>query len=354
MSALARMLDANYNRAREALRVMEDAARFAFNDESLCEALKALRHDLREALASLPPGWMEANRDTHGDVGTTISTDAEMSRADLRDVVIAAGKRLTEALRVMEETGKTMDGGLAGKIESLRYRAYDIDQRLILRMGGGRAQQWRACLLLTKSLCRRPWREVLVEAMAGGVDCVQVREKAMDGGELAAHAREVIAAARPGGTTVIVNDRADVALAAGADGVHLGQTDLSVRDVRRIAGRNLIVGVSTHDLNEATKAVEEGADYCGVGAMFPSSTKQRETSGIAYLRQFTQRFPKTPHLAIGGITPANVGEVVAAGGKGVAASSAICCADDPEAVARSLRARIGGLEARGGASDSKG
>lgn len=373
MSSIARMLDANCNRAREALRVMEDAARFALNDEPLSAALKSLRHDLRETIAHFPAGWLEANRDTHGDVGTSITTAAEMSRANLGDVVIAAGKRLTEALRVMEEAGKTFDANAAGRIEALRYRAYDLDQRLVLRFGSGHAQQWRLCLLLTKSLCKRPWREVLAAAIDGGVDCVQVREKDMDAGELVAHVREVIAIARgatasdrmggresavrteedershglPCGpsrgthSTVIVNDRADIAHAAGADGLHLGQTDMGVRDVRRIAGRNLIVGVSTHDLNEAQRAVEDGADYCGVGAVFGSSTKQRETSGIAYLKQFIERFPHTPHLAIGGIAPANVGEVIAAGAKGVAVSAAICRADDPAAVVRSICASIG-------------
>lgn len=337
MSAIARMLDANVNRAREALRVMEDAARFGLDDATLSAELKTLRHALGDALRSLPPGWLEAHRDTPGDVGTTIKTDAEMSRkGGLADVVIAAGKRLAEALRVIEEACKTVDSAIAHRIESLRYRAYDVDQRLTLRLCSGRAKQWRLCLLLSVALCKRPWREVLAAAIEGGVDCVQVREKQLDGGDLAAHVREVITEVRPSGGAVIVNDRADVALAAGADGVHLGQTDLRVRDVRRLAGRNLIVGVSTHNLIEAQRAVDDGADYCGVGAMFPSSTKPREASGIAYLISFIERFPNTPHLAIGGITSENVGEIVAAGARGVAVSSAICSADDPRAVARSL------------------
>src|SRR4029453_2076643 len=117
MSAIARILDANANRAREALRVMEDAARFALNDEALSAELKSLRHDLRAVIDSLPAGWLEANRDTPGDVGTAISNQSEMSRADLRDIVVAAGKRLTEALRAIEEAGKTIDADLACGVE---------------------------------------------------------------------------------------------------------------------------------------------------------------------------------------------------------------------------------------------
>ena len=346
MSAIARILDANANRAREALRVMEDAARFALNDEALSAQVKSLRHDLRAAIDSLPAGWLQANRDTPGDVGTVITNEAELSRADLREIVVAAGKRSTEALRAIEEASKTIDADLARSIESLRYRAYDLDQRLSLRFGSSRARQWRLCLLLTKALCRRPWLQTLEQAISGGVDCVQVREKEMDGGELASHAREVIAIARRLNISVVINDRVDVALATGADGVHLGQSDLSVGDARRLAGQTLIVGVSTHDLNEADRAVGEGADYCGVGAMFPSSTKQRATSGIAYLKQFVARFPNVPHLAIGGITPQNVGETFAAGAKGVAVSSAICAAENPGDAARAIVRAIAGGASR--------
>src|SRR6186997_2029720 len=109
MSSHARIIDANANRAREALRVMEDAARFALNDSKLTEQLKSLRHDLRAALDLLPPGILEANRDTPGDVGTTISTSAEMDRHTLLEVVVAAGKRLSESLRSIEEVSKTIN-----------------------------------------------------------------------------------------------------------------------------------------------------------------------------------------------------------------------------------------------------
>jgi thiamine-phosphate pyrophosphorylase len=273
MPAAARILDANANRAREALRVMEDAARFALDDARLCAQLKSLRHDLREALAGLPPGWLEANRDTAGDVGTSIETQAESARGGLPDVAVAAGKRLGEALRVIEEVGKTVDPGLAREVEAIRYRFYDVESALHLRLGGARARQWRVCVLLTESLCRRPWPEVLAAVVDAGTDCLQVREKQMTAADLVRRARQVIEVARPAGVTVIVNDRLDVAQAAGADGVHLGQQDLAVADARRAVGRSLLIGASTHDLDEARIAVEAGADYCGVGQMFTTMTR---------------------------------------------------------------------------------
>jgi thiamine-phosphate pyrophosphorylase len=338
MSAAARILDANVNRAREALRVMEDAARFALDDAELCAQLKTLRHDLREALAGLAPGWLEANRDTAGDVGTSIETPAEGDRRGLGDIAVAAGKRLGEALRVIEEVGKTIDPGLARGVEAIRYRAYDVERALHLRLGGARARQWRVCVLLTESLCRRPWSEVLAAVVEAGADCIQVREKQMTAAELVRRVRQVIDICRPAGAAVIVNDRLDVAQAADADGVHLGREDLAIVDARRAVGRTLLVGASTHDLEEARAAVEAGADYCGVGMMFRTATRLEATpAGAPYLRAFRERFPAMPHLAIGGITPDNVGLLIDAGAKGVAVSSAVCGAEQPGAVVGSLR-----------------
>src|SRR5205814_977322 len=103
-----------------------------------------------------------------------IATDSESRRGGLLDIVIAAGKRLGESLRVIEELCKTINVDIARRIEALRYRAYIVEQQLQQRFGTGRATQWRCCLLLTQSMCKRPWREVLRSTIEGGADCVQV------------------------------------------------------------------------------------------------------------------------------------------------------------------------------------
>ncbi|MBL9141324.1 MAG: thiamine phosphate synthase, partial [Phycisphaerae bacterium] len=156
MSAVARVMDANANRAREALRVLEDAARLALDDAALSSQLKDIRHALQGALAALPVGWLEANRNTAHDVGRTVKGEHELHRADYRAVVIAAGKRLGEALRSLEECMKTVQPSASAEIERLRYRAYEVEQALVLRLGSGARAQWRVCVLLTESLCARP------------------------------------------------------------------------------------------------------------------------------------------------------------------------------------------------------
>lgn len=339
MPSVLRILDANANRAREALRVMEEAARFLLNDESLCAALKNLRHDFSRTLAAVP--GLEENRDTPGDVGTTIKTASQHQRESIADVVIAAGKRLSEALRAIEEYGKTLGdiigaAGFSAIIERLRYQGYDIEQRLNRAMGSGLRKQWRLCVLLTRDLCTpHHWSHVLDECLAAGVDCIQVREKNTDAGWLLEHAKEVVARCR-GKASVIINDRPDVALLAGADGVHLGQTDLPCSEVRKIVGRQLLVGVSTSHIDQAKRAQQEGADYCGVGPMFPTTTKKKDhIVGPAYLRDYLA-WNQLPHLAIAGINAGNLPELIAAGVQGIAVSSAVCGAEDVRAAAQSL------------------
>ncbi len=345
MSSVARAIDANANRAREALRVLEDAARFSLDDAALTERFKAVRHGLQGALAALPPGWLEANRDTANDVGRTVKGEHELQRADYHAVVSAAGKRLGEALRSIEECLKTVAPNAAVAVESLRYQSYECEREIVVRMGSPARAQWRVCVLLTQALCKRPWMDVLAGAIEGGADAIQVREKELGTRELASMVRHAVReCARAGvapGVAVIVNDRVDVALACGASGAHLGQHDLEIADARRLAGTGFIIGASTHSMAEADAAVADGADYCGVGAMFATATKPSVApQGAAYLQQYIERHGRVAHLAIGGITPANIGALAAAGARGVAVSSCVCAADDPASVVRALRSAL--------------
>ena len=246
MDPRARMIDANANRAREALRVMEDLARFALDDADLSARLKQARHDLAAAMAPITASLggepaLLAWRDTPADVGTTISTDAESRRAGTRDIAAAAGKRLTEALRVIEECAKVDPSpdpprpAAAALIESIRYRAYELERCLLTALGAGAAPQWKLCILITESLCaHHPWQRIAEEAIAGGADALQLREKQLEGAELLRRARWLVDLAKASGAAhrpaIIINDRPDIALLAGADAVHLGQTDLPVRE----------------------------------------------------------------------------------------------------------------------------
>ena len=343
MPSVLRIIDANANRSREALRVMEEAARFILNDADLAGAIKLLRHDLDQTLAKI--AGLTAWRDTPGDVGTSLTTAREAKRDSVGEVVIAAGKRLSEALRTIEEYSKvlgTSANDLPVAIEQLRYRGYELERRLNQAMGANHIKQWRLCVLISQDICgRNDWLMVAAAAIDGGADCIQLREKPLDDGELLRRVSDLVKLARPRQVTVIVNDRPDIALLAGADGVHLGQDDLPCAQVRRIFGRQLLIGVSTANLDQAQRAAGDGADYCGVGPMFPSTTKHKDIiAGPEYLQAYLA-WGKRPHLAIGGIDHKNLASLVKLGIAGIAVSSCVCGSPDPAATCRQLREELG-------------
>src|SRR6266850_2663422 len=336
---LLRILDANANRAREALRVMEDYARFSLNHKGLSAELKELRHGLAEALKEYL-GEAILHRDVQGDVGVEIKTEAEGTRQDLDDVVVAAGKRLGEALRVIEEVLKIVDSSAASRVEKLRYAAYTAEQKIARTLRPGSFDHVRLYVLITESICKRPWFQAAKEAIEGGADCLQLREKTLESGELLKRAKQLVKLCRQNDVLCIINDRADIALAARADGVHVGQEDLPAVEVRKIIGPRLILGVSTHNLDQARQAVLDGADYIGIGPIFRSETKTRDIlPGLDFARQVAREI-KIPALAISGISERNVDEVLATGIKAIAVTAAIVGCDDVTGAARRLKAKL--------------
>ena len=332
MSTPARMADAAFNRAREGVRVLEDLARFILDDAETAAHLKQARHRLTAIAASWSGPPMESARDTAGDVGTSISTSSEGSRQDLQAIASAAGHRATEAVRTLEELAKLESPRLAPELESIRYGLYDLTAAVEQILPSRTWPQWKLCVLLTETLCHHQWLQVAEAAIDGGADCLQLREKSLSTRELVARATKLVSLARPRGTTVMVNDRVDVALAANADGVHVGQEDLSVAQVRFMAGSRLLVGATVRTIEDVEQARRDGATYCGIGPMFSSNTKpDLATGGVARLRNLLPALGSLPHLAIGGIDHANVPEVMSAGGRGVAVCGAVCGSENPKA-----------------------
>ncbi len=337
MSTSARMADAAFNRAREGLRVLEDLARFILDDAEIAAHLKQSRHQLTGIAAQWPGPPVETARDTQGDVGTSISTSSEEARQDLQAIAAAAGHRATEAVRTLEELAKLESPPLASDLQSIRYGLYDLTASVQQRLPARPWPQWKLCVLLTESLCRHGWLQVAEAAIAGGADCLQLREKSLSTSELVARATHLIELARPRGTAVVVNDRVDVALAADADGVHVGQEDLSVAQVRAMAGDRLLVGATVRSINDVQEVRRDGATYCGIGPMYSSATKpDLAAAGLDRLRDLLPAVGSLPHLAIGGIEQANVSDVVSAGGRGIAVCGAICGSEDPKAATQAM------------------
>lgn len=187
--------------------------------------------------------------------------------------------------------------------------------------------------------------EVMEEAILGGADIIQLRDKKSSKRELLAKAYALRELTAKHGVTFIVNDHIDIALAVDADGVHLGQGDLPLAEARKIMG-DKIIGISTHHIDEARRAQAEGADYIGAGPVFATQTKEgAKPVTTEYIRQVAEEI-EIPFVAIGGIKLHNVDEVLAAGATRICAVSEIVGASDVrgtcEAFLEKIRARSGG------------
>lgn len=335
---VSRVLDASANRCREGLRVVEDYARMILNDAHLARCIKEVRHGLAPLLSSLNLDEAVRARDTEHDVGTSIHTAFEMARPSVWSVALANIKRVQEALRTLEEYGKTIDARAAAEIGQLRYRFYTIEKALFSTQAAvERLAQSQLYLLVTDELCPRGAGPVVKAAIRGGVDIVQMREKSLSDRQFLEHAQWIREWTAEAGVLFIVNDRPDLASLANADGVHVGQGDLSVHEARKIVGGDKLVGVSTHVIDQARQAVLDGADYLGMGPVFTSRTKSFESfAGLEYVTQLSREIA-LPAFAIGGITASNIAQVLAAGARRVAVSSEICRAEDPERMTAELK-----------------
>ena len=198
--------------------------------------------------------------------------------------------------------------------------------------------------MLLYAVTNRAWvgkmtlMEQVEEVLKNGATCVQLREKDLDEASFLAEAREMAALCRRYHVPFIVNDNVDIAVACGADGVHVGQEDMAAGDVRRRVGPDMLVGVSAHTVQEALDAVKNGADYLGLGSVFSTSTKLDADLMSRETLQAICRAVDVPTVAIGGISKANIMDLAGSGVDGVAVVSALFGAPDPGAAAAELAA----------------
>lgn len=226
-------------------------------------------------------------------------------------------------------------------MESLRYRFYTLEKSLALTLArSNRFQKVQLYVLITQGVCKLDWEETTKRVIAGGADCIQLREKELEGGEYLARAKKFVQLCRDNNVISIINDRLDIAMLADADGVHLGQTDLPAAEARKILGNDKLIGVSTHCLDHAQKALLDGADYIGVGPVFPSTTKPRDIlPGLDYAKAAAAQI-SIPSVAIAGITLVNLDQVLQSGVGAVAIASAITNAADPFAATSDFKKKL--------------
>lgn len=321
-SALYRILDANLDRAREGLRIIEEWCRFGLNSASLTEECKHLRQEL----ATWHKPELRAARDTEADPGTALSHPQEQQRTDLQAVLQVNLCRIQEALRVLEEYGKVYNTQMGEACKQMRYRVYVLDSQLMAYQRQQKLQE--ANLYLVTSPSDNLFATVEA-ALQGGLTLVQYRDKTADDTIRMNNALKLCQMCHHYGALFIMNDRVDLALAVDADGVHLGQQDLPLPLARQLLGSQKIIGCSTTNPDELQRALQGGADYIGVGPVYETPTKAgKPAAGFDYVR-YAAEYSTVPWFAIGGIDTDNLNEVLSAGGERVAVVRAIMHAENP-------------------------
>ena len=330
-AGVLRLIDANLDRAREGLRVAEDWARFVLDRPDLVAATK----DLRQRLGACHQQRYRQARHNASDSAAGLAHPAQHQRPNAT-VVAANCARAQEALRVLEEFGRSIDPPLAQVAEHCRYRLYDLETRLLADQS--RRQRLAAARLYLITSPVPDLLTVVEQALAAGVALLQHRSKLSDDLPRYREALALRELCASHGALFIVNDRVDLALAVEADGVHLGQGDLPPAQARRLIGPDRLLGRSTHALSQLHQAQADGCDYVGVGPLHATPTKPgREPVGLAYLRQAAAQ-ATVPWFGIGGVDASTLAAVLEAGGQGcrVAVVRAVMEADDPAAATAEL------------------
>ena len=319
LERIYRIIDANLNRAAEGLRVLEDAVRFCMDEQDLTRELKDLRHLLLKEVNHLPEKErLIASRLSLQDVGAKLK---EEPREKIEELINANFRRVEEAERSLEEYGKLILPSWGERFRRFRFRTYDLEKKIRAKLK--KKVDYTLYAITESSLPEEDLLSRVKQIVKGGATCLQLREKNISSREFlnrAIQLRKVI----PSDVSFIVNDRVDIAVICGADGVHLGQDDIPLPSARKIMGEDKIIGVSTHNLEQAKKAEAEGADYIGVGPVFSTSTKPDALHPVGCeMIRCIKKEVKIPVVAIGGICPENLKEVLEAGADGVAVISAI-------------------------------
>ena len=325
--AVYRILDANLDRAREGLRIIEEWCRFGLNNVALAEECK----NIRQELAQLHTWEIRQARNTPNDVGTELSHPQEEVRTSIEAILQANLCRTQEALRVLEEYGKLYHPQMGGICKQMRYRVYTLESSLL---NNRRYQQLNNSLLYLVTSPAENLLPIVESALQGGLTLVQYRDKESNDNLRLGMAQQLCQLCHQYNALFLVNDRVDIALAVDADGVHLGQQDIPVSLAREILGSGKIVGRSTTNKEELERALAEGVDYVGVGPVYQTPTKPGKAAAGAEYIKYVQKNCPIPWFAIGGINLANINEVLAAGIERVAVVRAIMQAEHPSLTTR--------------------
>jgi thiamine-phosphate pyrophosphorylase len=333
-----RIVDANINRLGEGLRVLEEFARLTLNQKGLTQRLKDLRHQLLRQDYNLQIRLLDA-RKADSDVGSDMEVTGEEKSKDVSTLVLANSHRVQESLRVIEELAKSPGLSLDSEIfRQARFALYTIEKDLVAAVTRREKAQKIKGLYLVIDYDWLKGRSVIAvaeDAIKGGVKIIQLRCKTAKIKEFLTMADRLRKICAGHDVLFIVNDSLEVALAVNADGLHIGQEDLPVSTARQLLPIDMLLGVSVATVAESKAALEDGADYLGVSAIYSTATKDSKALGVKRITEIKNAVD-LPLVAIGGINQDNLKDIIGAGTDSAAVISAVMGAPDITRAARML------------------
>ncbi len=325
------IIDANINRAREGIRVIEDNLRFIFGKKEFADRLRSLRHEISRVplLLDISSIKLLASRRSQTDIG---KSRKEKKRKNFQEIIASNFSRVEESIRVLEEYSRLINPKSTAKIKKIRFNLYTLQKKIqLLVYRKERVSHLGLYVITDEKIAGKSNEEIVKEAVKGDVDTIQLRDKTgSEGSDKKLYSKATkIRSLIPKDVLFIVNDRVDIAVSSDADGVHLGKDDLPIKETRRILGEDKIIGISCDSVKEAIKAEKNGADYVALGPIFRTTTKKDIPAplGIKVIKETKKRI-SIPIVAIGGINEKNICEVIKSGADSVAVISAVLVYDD--------------------------
>ena len=324
---ISQIIDANLDRAREGLRVLEDWARFGLANEDFVIRIKNFRQILGKNHLEI----YKLSRNHIEDQCKGLSHVEQINRNSASKIISSNSARVQEALRVIEEFSRSDNNKLSKIASDIRYEIYTLEIELL----NFNTRKDLNLIISENNLYwitdhRENLFEIVEKILLGGVKIIQHRYKEGNDKEHLKEAIEIKNLCKKYHSLFIVNDRVDIALASNADGVHLGQDDIDIKTARELLGSSKIIGVSANNSTDINKAVKDGCDYIGVGPVFKTLTKEnKEPLGVEKIKALTKDI-NIPFFAIGGINKLNISSLKNHGINKVALVSGLLNAEDPK------------------------
>ncbi len=333
---ILRIIDANFNRIREGLRVIEDSIRFIYGDEKILKELRDIKHQISiKTLQFFPSEKLKSSRFVEEDIGKKFD---KKKKINLTKLIETNFLRVEESLRVLEEYSKILNLKAFSFFHNIRFKIYKLEKDIITHLSRKKIKVPLVYVILNLKEDERGFLNFAEDVIKGEPDIIQLRYKG-ENSRFFLKIGKKLKKTIPDKIIYIINDRVDIGILCECDGVHIGENDIGVEDVRKLIPSK-ILGVSANSVSKIKKLKDKDIDYIALGAIFKSYTKpDRKVIGTGILKKI-KSIISIPVIGIGGINIENAREVIEEGADGIAVISAVESSKKPYEIIKRLREEV--------------